>query len=114
MEKVVDITQRLKAKAKEEDADRKRFETLRRSVYCFLCQFRCSMCGIQITPTVETVLNLCEHCGSEYRDYKQFREGKVTEPKPWQDLSWARLWETWEAMREAVMDYRSFLDGLET
>ena len=114
MEKVVDITQKLKQKQRPLPLQEERLEALRRTVNCFLCLFRCSMCGARINQPVENIINLCPSCDSEYKDFLAHKKGEVQVLQSYQDKNWLKLWETWEAFREAIIKYKLSLDTLES
>lgn len=113
MEKVVDITQKLKKKERPKPLESERLEALKRTVFCFLCLFRCSMCGTRLSQQVEGLLNLCPSCDSEYRDFLAYKKGEGQDLKPYQDKNWVKLWESWEAFREAILNYKLSLETLE-
>lgn len=111
-DKIVDLTKRLRPKEKGAPTEVDRFEAIRKAVICFLCQFRCSMCGVQIERDVGRNLNLCKGCFSEYEDYLNVKGGKQVELRPYQDETWMKVWKKWEELRDAMIEFKDKLSDL--
>lgn len=110
--KVIDITKRIRSKEKVQSEEITRYEAIRKAVFCFLCQFRCSMCGIQINEPPNLPINLCGDCASEYQDYLQLKKGREISLRHYQNEKWFKVWERWEEFRRAVIEYsRSLQEG---
>ncbi len=112
MEKVIDITERLKERGRPQDEDIKRLEAIKRIVTCAFCLYRCGMCGAKIQEgNYIDKVNLCKACYMEYLDYLELKKEEASlRRKPWQDSNWERVWRQWESFREALLSYRDSLE----
>ncbi|MDY6880694.1 MAG: hypothetical protein V2J25_06340 [Desulfatiglans sp.] len=111
MNKVFQLTDRLKEKQKREQAQahRKRVETLKRIVHCSACQLKCSMCGQNVEGDTLPPLDfhLCETCRDEFQDFqKTLAHGEDHSGIFWHNEEWVNLWASWIDFRRSIRKFR--------
>ena len=116
MDKVFNITDRLKDKKRKQQAElyRNKIETIQRIVQCASCHFKCAMCGHHLNtpdsscpPTLApSGLNLCENCRAEFEDFLEISKGKKTSNIFWHNDEWGKLWAAWMAFHQAVSEFK--------
>lgn len=116
MNKILDIAERLKEKQREEQiqANRRKLETLQRTIHCSLCSSKCAMCGHHSSTgemycpseTAATEINLCESCREEFDAFLSQVGGKEGRRMFWHNKEWVQLWSAWLDYREAILSFR--------
>jgi len=117
MDKVLNITDRLKNKKHKENEEvyRQKAETVQRVVQCSSCQLSCAMCGTHLESTESCCppatsypnLNLCEYCRAEYNDYLEMSAGNKRSDIFWHNNEWIKLWSAWVEYHKAIKKFRN-------
>jgi len=116
MNKILDISDRLKDKQRDEQiqSHRQRVETLQRTIHCALCASKCAMCGQHFNAgetycppeTAAAELNLCESCRAEYEAFMARASAREDRRMFWHNQEWVRMWSAWLDYNEAIRDFR--------
>ena len=116
MDKVFNITERIKDKKRKErvKAYRNRIETVQKIVQCSSCYYKCAMCGHHLgdidsscpSPLSQPGFNLCETCREEFDDFFEMSRGKKGSDVFWHNKEWMRLWSTWLDYQRAIRAFR--------
>jgi hypothetical protein len=117
MEKVLNITDRLRSKRRKEEQEsfRLKFNSIQRIVQCASCHFRCAMCGQHVAPSdphpaaspTPQEVNLCVSCRAEFEDFLDMVSGNKGNHMFWHNEEWMDLWSTWLDYREAIRKFRN-------
>ncbi|MBW1780302.1 MAG: hypothetical protein JRL30_06145 [Deltaproteobacteria bacterium] len=121
MEKVLNITARLKDKRRKEQVEtyRDRFEAIQRVLQCTACHFKCAMCNRHIErtdpsnspPPPLTEFSLCESCRSEFEAFKKMsQEGSDRQDVFWHNSEWIELWTCWLDYQRSIKKFRNSFD----
>jgi len=109
MNKIIDMQEKIEDKKQKEQLEkyRGRVETIQKIVQCSACQFRCAMCGLQMSGAdpsdkIRAGLALCEGCKSEFEDYVALSKGKKSPDVFWHNREWLEIWSAWLSYRKAI------------
>ena len=98
---------------KEAVIRRRKIQSVRKTLQCTQCAFKCERCGIQIDPDSHNEARqdqpiipyrFCGSCREEYIDYIQCLKGHDDPKAYWHNEAWMDLWRCW-------INYQSALDG---
>jgi hypothetical protein len=112
---IISIDKKLaRAKSKKDALIRKqKIQSVRKTLQCTQCAFKCERCGIHIDPASHypedqrhsTIpYRFCESCSEEYNAYIQHLKGDGDPDAYWHNEAWLDLWRCW-------INYQSALDG---
>ena len=115
MADIISIDQKLALVKNKKDAviRRRKIQSVRKTLQCTQCAFKCERCGIQIDPDrrIESAQDqpmvpyrFCVSCREEYIDYIQCLKGQGDQEAYWHNEAWIDLWRCW-------INYQSALDG---
>ncbi len=117
MEKVLNITDRLKDKKRKKDEEiyRQRAETVKRTIQCSSCHLSCAMCGSHLDapdsccPNASSYpsLNLCEYCRAEYIDFLEMSKRNKGSNIVWHNKEWVNMWSAWSEYHKAIERFRN-------
>lgn len=117
MKKVVNITDRLTDKRRKQQvqATTDKIETIKKIIFCSLCQLKCAMCANHLGDNDSSCphssslagLNLCEDCSSEFEDFLEMAKGKKGPDTSWHNREWMKLWSTWLDYHRAIKEFRN-------
>ena len=115
MADIISIDEKLALVKSKRDAliRKQKIQSVRKTLQCTQCAFKCERCGIQIDPASQreedqhrTIIpyRFCESCSEEYIEYIQRLKGQGDPDAYWHNEAWLDLWRCW-------INYQSALDG---
>jgi hypothetical protein len=120
MKKVLNITERLRNKKRQEqrEAYHHKADSIQRIVQCASCHHRCGMCGSYLNdeespdpnPIRHLDVTLCEDCRSEYDDFLQLSDGNKNAELFWHNREWAQMWSDWTKFQEAIKAFKKSIE----